>query len=306
MSYTFVDTFVYDGEEHEFVVNTVPPATVTYSVNGGSASTETPKRTNAGTDMVHFVASRSGFSTIDRDAEFTITPFVITDSMISWGSNEGCSIIGGTYTCEYSPDKQEPEVAIDAPLTASNTVRLVEGTDYDISYSVNLTGASYAVIVGKGNYTGRIVRRFNIQGGKILYSIYGDDLRLPSDPNTLAPKVTDTESPYYGQSELTGDSNGFAGYSYLTYSSVTGNGNIHFKTVPEQAVVKFGTTAGNYDLREIPRFKNAGEYTVYFKISLIDFEDITGSIKIIILPLELDTPYGEGELCHSGKSKAPI
>ncbi len=46
---------------------------------------------------------------------------------------------------------------------------------------------------------------------------------------------------------------------------------------PEGYTIKYSTTPGAYDLTELPRFRDPGEYTVYYKISIEDGDDVEGS-----------------------------
>lgn len=46
--------------------------------------------------------------------------------------------------------------------------------------------------------------------------------------------------------------------------------------------IKYGTTTGTYDLDSIPTYTDAGEYTVYYKVTADNYSDHTGSFKITI------------------------
>ncbi|MCR4903842.1 MAG: fibronectin type III domain-containing protein, partial [Butyrivibrio sp.] len=48
------------------------------------------------------------------------------------------------------------------------------------------------------------------------------------------------------------------------------------------ATVKYGTTEGTYDLNTAPTYKNAGTYTVYYKITAAGYNSETGSAKVTI------------------------
>lgn len=65
-------------------------------------------------------------------------------------------------------------------------------------------------------------------------------------------------------------------YSYDT--------NTHFVTVtaPKGATVKYGTEQGNYPFSDCPRYFNIGVYTIYYQISMENYETVTGSVQMTI------------------------
>jgi hypothetical protein len=54
-------------------------------------------------------------------------------------------------------------------------------------------------------------------------------------------------------------------------------------TSPTDAVVKYGTTEGIYDLDDSPKYKEIGEYTVYFQVTKDKYTTVTGSAKVVII-----------------------
>ncbi|MBR6400440.1 MAG: InlB B-repeat-containing protein [Firmicutes bacterium] len=62
------------------------------------------------------------------------------------------------------------------------------------------------------------------------------------------------------------------------------DGNAHGITVnaPAGATVRYGTTAGTYDLDESPTFTEPGTYTVYYRITADGYETKTGAAQVII------------------------
>lgn len=62
------------------------------------------------------------------------------------------------------------------------------------------------------------------------------------------------------------------------------DGEAHGITVnaPAGAVVKYGLTAGTYDLDESPTFTEIGTYTVYYKITADGCDTTTGAAKVVI------------------------
>ena len=53
-------------------------------------------------------------------------------------------------------------------------------------------------------------------------------------------------------------------------------------TAPEGATIKYGTTEGTYNLETSPEYTDAGNYTVYYQVTLANYQDVTGSATIEI------------------------
>lgn len=64
----------------------------------------------------------------------------------------------------------------------------------------------------------------------------------------------------------------------------TYDGEAHTITVtaPKSATVEYGTKKDSYDLKEAPSYTDAGEYTVYYKVSMANTNPVTGSQTIKI------------------------
>lgn len=64
----------------------------------------------------------------------------------------------------------------------------------------------------------------------------------------------------------------------------TYDGEAHTITVtaPKSATVEYGTKKDSYDLKEAPSYTDAGEYTVYYKVSMPNINPVTGSQTIKI------------------------
>ena len=101
-------------------------------------------------------------------------------------------------------------------------------------------------------------------------------------------KATVTDGPTYtyatneasytlgvGTATMTVTAEGYSG----TY-----DGNTHGITVkaPDGATVKYGTTADDYDLDANPAYRDAGTYTVYYKVTKPGFTIVTGSATVTI------------------------
>ena len=72
----------------------------------------------------------------------------------------------------------------------------------------------------------------------------------------------------------------------------TYDGKSHTISVTAQsgATVKYGTTAGSYDLSEAPAYTDAGTYTVYYQVTQTCYNTITGSQTVAISPKTVSSP----------------
>ena len=72
----------------------------------------------------------------------------------------------------------------------------------------------------------------------------------------------------------------------------TYDGKSHTISVTAQsgATVKYGTTAGTYDLSEAPAYTDAGTYTVYYQVTQTCYNTITGSQTVAISPKTVSSP----------------
>lgn len=101
-------------------------------------------------------------------------------------------------------------------------------------------------------------------------------------------KATVTDGPTYtyatneasytlgvGTATMTVTAEGYSG----TY-----DGNTHGISVkaPDGATIKYGTTADDYDLDASPAYRDAGTYTVYYKVTMPGFTTVTNSATVII------------------------
>lgn len=75
-------------------------------------------------------------------------------------------------------------------------------------------------------------------------------------------------------------------------------------TVPEGAIVRYGTKEGSYDLEDNPIYTNAGTYRVYYQVSKEGLGPVTGSETVSIekADLAVTSPLAN-DLTYSGKAQ---
>ena len=66
-------------------------------------------------------------------------------------------------------------------------------------------------------------------------------------------------------------------------------------TAPDGATVKYGETAGTYNLDASPTYTNAGTYTVYYQVTMAGFDPVTGSVAVTITKVDATVKYSNYE-----------
>lgn len=122
------------------------------------------------------------------------------------------------------------------------------------------------------------VAEVNATTGEV--TIKGDGVAIIKATVTDGPTYTyaTNEASYtlgVGTATMTVTAEGYSG----TY-----DGNTHGITVkaPDGATVKYGTTADDYDLDASPAYRDAGTYTIYYKVTMPGFTIVTGSATVTI------------------------
>ncbi len=73
------------------------------------------------------------------------------------------------------------------------------------------------------------------------------------------------------------------------------DGQAHGITVnaPQDAVIKYGTTEGTYNLETSPEYTDAGNYTVYYQVTRTNYQTVTGSKTVVIAKADVSITYNE-------------
>ena len=139
----------YDGKAHSIVLSGVPAgSTIKYRTSTTSAwSTTKPSRKVAGTSIVYYQITNRNYKTVSGSAKIVVNKKSI-----------GQVTIGSISNKIYTGQQIKPGVTI-----KHGTTYMRNGVDYTVSYGTNkATGSGYVKINGKGNYTGTIIKYFNI------------------------------------------------------------------------------------------------------------------------------------------------
>ena len=166
----------------------------------------------------------------------------------------------------YTYDGTEKKPSV--AVTLDKTV-LSGASAYSVGYSDNVNvGTATVTVTGTGNYTGTATGTFTITEA------------------TLTVKGNGYTGTYDGASHgITVDASGV--------------------TDVKDAIITYGEEAGTYNLTSSPTYKNKGEYTVYFKVSMANYKDATGSAKVVINPKSVGVVWTDTELTFNNGIQAP-
>ena len=190
-----------------------------------------------------------------------------------------------TYTYEKSGVTLEASTYYQSPIKMTISKKAGEISFATTSISKTFGDEPFInepTITGDGTVTysssDTKVAEVNATTGEV--TIKGDGVAIIKATVTDGPTYTyaTNEASYtlgVGTATMTVTAEGYSG----TY-----DGNTHGITVkaPDGATVKYGTTADDYDLDANPAYRDAGTYTVYYKVTMPGFTTVTGSATVTI------------------------
>ena len=190
-----------------------------------------------------------------------------------------------TYTYEKSGVTLEASTYYQSPIKMTISKKAGEISFATTSISKTFGDEPFInepTITGDGTVTysssDAAVAEVNATTGEV--TIKGDGEAIIKATVTDGPTYTyaTNEASYtlgVGTATMTVTAEGYTG----TY-----DGNTHGITVkaPDGATVKYGTTADDYDLDANPAYRDAGTYTIYYKVTMPGFTTVTGSATVTI------------------------
>ena len=314
-------SLTYNGSAQALVnAGSTTAGTLQYSTDGQTYGTSVPSATNAGTYTVYYrvvgdgnyndVAAKSVTATIAKATPSVTAPTGL--SLTYNGSAQALAKAGSTSagTLQYSSDGQTYSTSIPSGTNAGTyTVyyRVVgDANNNDVAAkSVTATIAkaagsiSYATAsIGKTYGDAAFINTLTKTGdGTVTYSSSntavatvnastGEVTIVGNGSTTITATVTDGTN--YTYATKTASYTLSVGSATMTVSATgyTGkyDGQAHGITVtaPSGATVKYGTSAGTYNLTASPTYTDVGDYTVYYQVTKTGFDTMTGSAKVTI------------------------
>ena len=313
------EAIVYDGTAKE------PAVTVSVVIKDGDEPTVLTLNTdytvaysdnvNAGTNTAKATVTLKGNYKGTGSATFTIAPKSIGNVNISDIADQA-----------YTGSAIQPTVTVkDGEKTlVLNTDYTISYSNNTAAAASTAENAPTVIVTGKGNYDPNTTatKKFTITPKSIANAtitldhenfVYNGQNQKPTvsvkDGNTdllLDTDYTLTNEGGTNAGEYTVTVTGKGNYSgevnkkynitaatmEVTAEGYTGtyDGKAYGITVtaPEGATIKYGTVEGTYDLTTNPTYTNAGTYTVYYCVSMANYNDVKGSKNVAINPKSID------------------
>ena len=134
---------------------------------------------------------------------------------------------------------------------------------------------------------------------------------IPQEVGDYVIKAVVAESDSYTSGETTAefsitDADMSSGVSASGYEGIY-DGEFHYPTVtiPEGATVEYMLEGGEEYTAEPIGAKNAGTLVIYYKVSMPSYEDVFGSVTMVIAPKQVEVVWDKLEFIYNGKEQTP-
>jgi len=259
----------YDGSAHGISVSASAPsstATVYYGtekidstnyLDTAKSSTVNPTYTNAGTYTVYYYITADNYNAVKGSKIVTISRKTIGDGSATPAADITAAADLGDK--EYTGSAFTPAPTVNYSALPGTDKALKAGTDYTVSYADNTnTGTATMTITGQGNYSGSIVKTFQIVrksiGGGTSEAASGITVNMDlSDKTYSGSAFTPAAEVKYGETVLKEGTDYTVSYENNTdvgtaTVTITGIGKYSGSIVKTFKIVKAGmtVTAENY------------------------------------------------------------
>lgn len=184
-------------------------------------------------------------------------------------------------------------VMIESTDDKDAAAELVSASGYKIEDGRLVLRASYLQTLAVGTYT-----------LTVSYNPYGE--AYTADSEGEAPDVSVITLAVIGEMKVFAE--GYAGtYDGQAYG-ITVNVTEPADTAASNVKVVYGTEDADGNIiysGNVVTYKNAGEYTVYYKVTADNYEDFTGSEVIKIEPKTVSLVWSDTEFTYDGKAHKP-
>ena len=273
-----------------------------------------------------------GIYTGSASATFTITPANMTvtaegykgaydnkahgitvtapeNATVMYGSQEGTYDLtasptytdASTYIVYYQVTKENYTT-----ITGNATVEISKA---NITPTVTLDGWTYGTTAKTPSIAG------NSGNGNVTYTYKAEGAdtfteKMPEVVGTHTIKASIAETTSYNAGEATATFTITAANMTVTAEGFKGtyDNKAHGITVtaPENAIVKYGTQKGTYNLSASPTYTDAGTYKVHYQVTMDNYNTVTDSVTVEISKaaggLEYSTATASAELNSDGWS----
>ena len=235
-----------------------------------------------GVGTATMTVTATGYTGTYDGSAHSITVNAPTGATVKYGTTEGTYNLDtnptytnvGTYTVYYQVKKDgyntvtgSAQIVINkATMTAS--AEGYNGTYDGQTHSINVTAPSGATVkygTSAGNCTQTSLAYTDAGTYTIFYEVTKDNYT----------PVTGSADVKIAKATMTVTATGYTG----TY-----DGSAHgiIVNAPTGAIVKYGTSASSYDKTSSPTYTNAGINTVYYQVTMANYNTVTGSATVTI------------------------
>lgn len=241
-----------------------------------------PSFTNAGTYLISYSISKTYYDPYYGTNKLTINAKNITAGMVSLDQNE--------FT--FTGTAMKPNVTV-----KDGNTTLVENKDYTVKYvnNVNPSENAQVIVTGTGNYSGEITKTFKIKAAEIKYTKQNGIASFTGygtfGKNDASDKCTATGC----KAEVVVS---YPASSYTIAFSKT-------KPVCQNGSATCAPENKNYNETTMPRFKNVGTHTVWFRITATGHKTIEDTLTVTINKKVFDIPTLFGDYLYTGQVQSP-
>ena len=304
-------SYTYDGQEHKPTVSSVKLGGTTLATKDYTVS-YADDCTNVGTVTVTIAGARTYTGTATatysiNEAAMTVNASGYTGTYdgqahgITVEAPEGATIKYGTTEDTYNLDTS-PEYADAGNYTVYYQVTRTNYQAVTGSATIEIAKAEASITFDKESYSTTYGETFTAPTPTT--SPEGLTVVATGSSNTQVATVANGVITIAGVGETTitvsfaGNNNDNAATATYTLNVAAGtttgitatgytgtyDGQAHGITVnaPQDAVIKYGTTEGTYNLETSPEYTDAGNYTVYYQVTRTNYQDVTGSATVEI------------------------
>ena len=310
-------TGTYDGTAHGITITITSPAdaTVKYGTTEGTYDLDAnPTYTNAGTYTVYYEVTKENYTTITGSATVEIAKkaaaisFATASISKTFGDAAFTNALTNTGDGKVTYESSNTSVATvnttgevtikgNGEATIKATVADTDNYTYETKTATYTLGVGTATmtVTAKG-YTGTYdgsAHSITVNaptGATIKYGTTEGTYNLDTNPTYTN---VGTYTVYYqvkkdGYNTVTGFASVVISASTMTVTATgytgTYDGSAHGITVnaPSGATIKYGTSSGSYDKTSSPTYTNAGNNTVYYQVTMANYNTVTGSATVTI------------------------
>ena len=278
-------------------------ATITATVTDGTNYTYATKTASytitVGTNVMNVTAT--GYTGTYDGQSHGITVTAPDGATVKYGTTAGSYTLtasptytaAGSYTVYYQVSK-----ANYTTVTGSQTVVISKAAG-SLSYATTSLSKTFgnAAFTNPLTMTGDGTVKYSSSNASVasVNATTGEVTIAGSGSATITATVTDGTNYTYATKTASYTITVGTNVMNVTATGYTGtyDGQAHGITVtaPDGATVKYGETAGNYNLSASPTYINVGTYTVYYQVTKTGYTTVTGSAVVTISKAQATVRY---------------